>query len=192
MKSFIFLLIFTFFFFVNCSDEIPEFEQIVTNNSNYTCYINFYGTSYKLTSGESRTISKELHISDEYESAELSEEGFPRVQMTKTLLKSKSYKYTIENLTGIDCKIVNTSNYEIFISHNYLGENYSEGIYCPKNQTTETKIYKNYNSGFTAIYKNHSTITDTLEADLQNSKCKSVSISQLKDDNNIYLVINIE
>lgn len=193
MKKFVaYIFLIFLFLLISCDTNTPEFIQYFENISNYAVYVKFYGNQYEIPSKTTKSVSQEIHIADEYNFAEMLENNYPRATMKRTLLSSKSYKYTIENLTGIDCKIVNTSNYEVFISHNYLGENYSEGIYCPKNQTTETKIYKNYNSGFTAIYKNHSTINDTLEADLQNSKCKSVSISQLKDDNNIYLVINIE
>lgn len=192
MKNFIFALLLLFVFFGCSNDEIPEFEQTFINNSDYDCLIQFYNSIYEIKAHESKIISKEFHISDDYEAAILLETNYPRVSMKQKLLKMKTYIYTIENASGIVCKIVNTSNYSIRVTHNYLGDAYSEGIYCPAQKTTETRIYKNYDSGFSAIYKNSSTITNTIENDLQDSKCKFLSTSILKDDNKSYLVITVE
>jgi hypothetical protein len=73
-----------------------------------------------------------------------------------------------------------------------MGENYTAGILCPASSTTKTKIFKDFCSGFSAVYKNESP-SSNLEKNLQNSKCKVIATTLLSgNENNSYLVINVE
>ena len=137
--------------FVSCGDDVLYSDNCVDNTTDKEILMTDGNGIYTIPAGTTVTVSVEYDYDADVPELSVVNDGFPRVKTSVAYLSKKNRKYTIETSDYVEYTVINTGNYTVEISGNYLGEHYGETVTVEKQSKSVARFY-NGDSSFSARY----------------------------------------
>ncbi len=141
--------------FVSCGDDVLHSEHCVENATEKEILMTDGSGIYTIPASTTVTVSVEYGYDDDVPELSLVNDGYPRVTVSVEYPRKKSRKYTVKSSGFVEYTVINTGNYTVEVSGNYLGEDYGDTVTVGKQSSAVARFY-NGDHGFSVRYVDES------------------------------------
>ena len=137
--------------FVSCGDDVIRGDNYIENTTDKEIIMTDGNVVYSIPASTTVMVFVEYGYDDDMPELSVVNDDFPRVKVSARYINKRSRKYIIAKSDYVEYTVINTGNYPIEISGNYLGDNYGDTVIVQKQSTVIARFY-NGDSTFSAKY----------------------------------------